>query len=40
MAFVIGLDKPLKQGQTTYHYIMMQFKKDQESEVKLKYTKE
>lgn len=40
MAFVIGLDKPLKQGQTTYSYMVMQFRKDFEQEVKLKYSKE
>ena len=36
MAFVIGLDKPLKQGQTTYNNMVMLFKKETESEIKLK----
>jgi structure-specific recognition protein 1 len=36
MAFVIALDKPLKQGQTTYNYMVMQFKKETEGDVKLK----
>eukprot|EP01016_Furgasonia_blochmanni_P021761 TRINITY_DN2392_c0_g1_i12.p1 TRINITY_DN2392_c0_g1~~TRINITY_DN2392_c0_g1_i12.p1 ORF type:complete len:345 (-),score=122.98 TRINITY_DN2392_c0_g1_i12:420-1454(-) len=36
MMFVIGLDKPVRQGQTSYPYIIMQFKKDIEETVKIK----
>lgn len=40
MYFVIGLDKPLRQGNTTYPYLVMQFKKEQKETIKLKLTPE
>jgi len=36
MYVVLGLDKPLRQGNTTYSYIVMMFKKDLEETIKLK----
>jgi structure-specific recognition protein 1 len=36
VVFVIGLDKPLRQGQTSYKYIALQFKTDQTIELDLK----
>lgn len=36
MLFVLGLDKPVRQGNTSYYYLVMQIKKDTEESVKLK----
>jgi structure-specific recognition protein 1 len=36
----IGLDPPLKQGQTHYSFIAMQFKLDEEMEIELNLTDE
>lgn len=36
VCFVIGLDKPIRQGQTSYKYIALQFKTDQTIELDLK----
>ncbi|CAG8510883.1 4943_t:CDS:10 [Acaulospora morrowiae] len=33
--FVIGLDPPLRQGQTLYHFLVLQFKKEEEKEIQL-----
>ncbi|RHZ65154.1 hypothetical protein Glove_319g134 [Diversispora epigaea] len=33
--FVIGLDPPLRQGQTLYHFLVLQFKKEEEREFQL-----
>ncbi|CAD8068607.1 unnamed protein product [Paramecium primaurelia] len=40
LSLVVGLENPIKQGQTAYNYIVMQFKKDQETQVEMKYTRE
>ena len=36
MMFVLGLDKPVRQGNTSYHYLVMQVKKDVKESVKLR----
>jgi structure-specific recognition protein 1 len=36
VCFVIGFDKPLRQGQTEYKYVVITFKLDQEIELELK----
>lgn len=36
MLFVLGLDKPVRQGNTSYHYLVMQTKKDAKETVKLR----
>ena len=36
MMFVLGLDKPVRQGNTSYHYLVMQMKKDVRETVKLR----
>jgi structure-specific recognition protein 1 len=36
MLFVLGLDKPLRQGNTSYEFLVMQIKKSEEQEIKLK----
>ena len=38
MLIVIGLDPPLRQGQTKYPFIVMQFKKEEEVELDLNMT--
>jgi Nucleosome-binding factor SPN, POB3 subunit len=40
MVFVLGLDKPLRQGKTTYHYLVMQLRKDTDEEVEIKLPQE
>ncbi|CAD8098935.1 unnamed protein product [Paramecium sonneborni] len=40
LSLVVGLENPIKQGQTAYNYIVMQFKKDLETEIDMKYTRE
>ncbi|CAD8068951.1 unnamed protein product [Paramecium primaurelia] len=40
LSFVIGLEHPFKQGQTTYNFLVMQFKKEVENEIKLKYSRQ
>ncbi|KAM3135969.1 hypothetical protein pb186bvf_011959 [Paramecium bursaria] len=40
VSFVIGLENPFKQGQTAYNYIVMQFKRDFEQDIKLKYNRQ
>ncbi|CAD8098549.1 unnamed protein product [Paramecium sonneborni] len=40
LSFVIGLEHPFKQGQTAYNYLVMQFKKDVESDINLKYQRQ
>lgn len=36
MLFVLSLEKPVRQGNTSYHYLVMQIKKDIKESVKLK----
>ena len=36
MVFVLSLKSPLRQGNTSYPYIVMQFKKDFEQEIKIR----
>lgn len=36
MVFVLALKSPLRQGNTSYPYIVMQFKKDFEQEIKIR----
>lgn len=38
--FVLGLDKPVRQGNTSYQYLVMQIKKDMTDSVKVKLTPE
>ncbi|CAD8183165.1 unnamed protein product [Paramecium pentaurelia] len=40
LSLVIGLEHPFKQGQTAYNYLVMQFKKDFENQIKLKYQRQ
>ncbi|CAD8183346.1 unnamed protein product [Paramecium pentaurelia] len=40
LSLVIGLENPIKQGQTAYNYIVMQFRKDLETQIEMKYTRE
>jgi structure-specific recognition protein 1 len=40
MYFVIGLEKPLRQGNTSYNYLVMQFKKEQRETINVKVTPE
>lgn len=35
MHFVIGLDQPVKQGNTVYPYLVIQFRKDAEEIIKI-----
>lgn len=35
MFFVIGLDPPIRQGQTRYHYIVLEFNKDENVDVEI-----
>jgi structure-specific recognition protein 1 len=36
MLFVLSLDKPVRQGNTSYHYLVMQIKKDVRETIKMK----
>uniref|UniRef100_A0A0K2SX54 FACT complex subunit SSRP1 n=3 Tax=Lepeophtheirus salmonis TaxID=72036 RepID=A0A0K2SX54_LEPSM len=38
--FVVKLDPPIKQGQTRYHYLVLNFHEDEEEEVELPFTEE
>eukprot|EP00096_Caligus_rogercresseyi_P007817 TRINITY_DN2590_c0_g1_i2.p1 TRINITY_DN2590_c0_g1~~TRINITY_DN2590_c0_g1_i2.p1 ORF type:complete len:723 (+),score=269.36 TRINITY_DN2590_c0_g1_i2:105-2273(+) len=38
--FVVKLDPPIKQGQTRYHYLVLNFNEDEEEEVELPFTDE
>lgn len=40
MIFVLGLEKPMRQGSTSYPYIIMQFKKDLEDTVRPRLSQE
>ncbi|CAD8167448.1 unnamed protein product [Paramecium pentaurelia] len=40
LSLVIGLEHPFKQGQTAYNYLVMLFKKDYETDIKLKYQRQ
>jgi len=40
MLFIIGLDKPLRQGNTTYPYLVMQLRKDLEEDINIKLSPE
>jgi hypothetical protein len=36
MLFVLGLDKPLRQGKTSYRYLVMQIRKETDEEIQIK----
>lgn len=38
--FVISLDPPIKQGQTRYHFLVLLFRKEEETSIDLPYTEE
>ena len=40
MHFVVNVDPPIKQGQTRYHYLVFNFKLDDEVEIELPFTEE
>ena len=40
MFFCVNLDPPIKQGQTRYHYLVFNFKLDDEVEIELPFTEE
>jgi structure-specific recognition protein 1 len=40
MHFCINIDPPLKQGQTRYHYLVFNFKQEEEEEIELPFTDE
>lgn len=40
MYFAVNCDPPIKQGQTRYHYLVLNFKQEDESEIELPFTDE
>ena len=40
MHFCVNLDPPIKQGQTRYHFLVFNFKVDEEEEIELPFTDE
>jgi len=38
MSFILGFDKPLRQGSTTYRFLILQFRSDDMKQVDLKIT--
>ncbi|XP_058461850.1 FACT complex subunit Ssrp1 [Malaya genurostris] len=40
MFFVISLDPPIKQGQTRYHFLVLMFQMDEETNIELPFTEE
>ena len=40
MHFAVNLDPPIKQGQTRYHFLVFNFKMEDEEEIELPYTDE